>query len=217
MNETLNINSNPLAAEMLPCEEITALMTPLSADLPRSVAKRSEVLKYTTSKNQMCIVLHKGSMALRRRGDGMVVSSEQAPFIFGLGNQPETPDTMYLQCLEECEISFVPLRRVNEIVAKEELWEPFVKVLLYTISKIYEHCTQVHQMSAYDIIRYQLYELMKESETVRQSTTVAKYIKNRTYLSRSGIMRILSELRTGQYIQIENGFLMGITNLPKKY
>lgn len=217
MNETLNINSNPLAAEMRPCEEIAVLMTPLSADMPRSVAKRGEILKYTTTRNQMCIVLHKGSVAIRRRGDGMVVASEQAPFILGLGNQPAAPDTMYLQCLEECEVSFIPLLLVNEIIAKEDLWKPFVKVLLYTTSKIYEHCTQVHQMSAYDIIRYQLYELMKESETVRQNTTVAKYIKNRTYLSRSGIMRILSELRTGQYIQIENGILMGIAYLPKKY
>lgn len=165
----------------------------------------------------MCILLHKGSVALRRRGDGMVVASEQAPFILGLGNQPNIPDTMYLQCLEECEVSFIPLAMATEIIAKEDLWQPFVKVLLYTTSKVYEHCTQVHQLSAYDIIRYQLYELMKESDTVRLNTTVAKYIKSRTYLSRSGIMRILSELRTGQYIAIENGILTGISYLPKKY
>lgn len=217
MNETLNINSHLLTTEIRPEEGITKLMMALSADLPHVIAKRGEIIKYTTSAGKRCMVLHKGSVALHRRGDGMVVTSERAPFILGLDNQPGTCDTMYLHCQEECEVSFISLTRVNDIIAKENLWKPFVEVLLYITSQVFEHCTQVHQMSAYDIIRYQLYELLKESETVRMNTTVGKYIKSRTYLSRSGIMRILSELRIGQYIRIERGILMGITHLPKKY
>ncbi|HDR2347354.1 helix-turn-helix domain-containing protein, partial [Enterobacter kobei] len=52
---------------------------------------------------------------------------------------------------------------------------------------------------------------------IRLNTTAAAYIKSRTYLSRSGIMRILSELRTGKYITMERGVLLDIHHLPRKY
>jgi hypothetical protein len=84
----------------------------------------------------------------------------------------------------------------------------FSNLLIYTASRVYEHCAQISQMSAYDIIRFQLVELMQEPEAIRLNMTAAAYIKSRTYLSRSGIMRILAELRTGKYITMERGVLM---------
>lgn len=217
MNTTMAISDAFPVADQKPLDAVTVLMDAVSSGLPRLHIKRGEIVKYTTEKGQHCIVLHKGSVAVHRRGDGMIITSEQAPFVFGLDNQHGAEDTMYLRTLEECEVSVLPAAQVNETVTSENLWQIIVKIVLYTTSKVFEHCSQIHQMSAYDIIRYQLYELSKESETVRLNTTVAKYIKSRTYLSRSGIMRILSELRIGQYIQIEKGILTRITNLPKKY
>lgn len=103
------------------------------------------------------------------------------------------------------------------VVAREDLWEHFSKLLIYTASRVYEHCAQISQMSAYDIIRFQLVELMQEPEAIRLNTTAAAYIKSRTYLSRSGIMRILAELRTGKYITMERGILLELHHLPRKY
>lgn len=213
----MNLNDELAEGVKKPVGEIDILIKAFSSDRPLLTVKKSEVLKYSSTAEQNCIMLKRGSIAMRRRGDGMVVSSERAPFIFGLENQPGITDTMYLHCLEECDIQFISLEQANSIVASANLWKAFVHVLIYTTSRVFEHCTQVHHMSAYDIIRYQLYELVKESEEVRKSTTVAKYIKSRTYLSRSGIMRILSELKTGKYINIDNGILKSINYLPKKY
>ena len=56
---------------------------------------------------------------------------------------------------------------------------------------------------------------MQEPDAIRLNTTAAAYIKSRTYLSRSGIMRILSELRTGKYITMERGVLLDIHHLPR--
>ncbi|WP_190324619.1 helix-turn-helix domain-containing protein, partial [Enterobacter ludwigii] len=36
-------------------------------------------------------------------------------------------------------------------------------------------------------------------------------------LSRSGIMRILAELRTGKYITMDRGVLIEVNHLPRKY
>ncbi len=72
-------------------------------------------------------------------------------------------------------------------------------------------------MSSYEIIRFQLQELMNESERIRTSITAANYIKSRTYLSRSGIMRIIAELREAGYIELNRGILVAIKHLPLKY
>ena len=77
--------------------------------------------------------------------------------------------------------------------------------------------TDVVTKAALTPARKRLVELMQEPEAIRQNITAAAYIKSRTYLSRSGIMRILAELRTGKYITMERGVLVEIHHLPRKY
>ena len=155
-------------------------------------------------------------MALHRRGDGIVLNSESAPFILGVSSQFSS-EHLYVRANETSEIARVPLEVFNNLVAREDLWEHFSKLLIYTASRVYEHCAQISQMSAYDIIRFQLVELMQEPEDIRLNTTAAAYIKRGTYVWRSGIMRILAELRTGKYITMERGILLEVHHLPRKY
>lgn len=47
--------------------------------------------------------------------------------------------------------------------------------------------------------------------------TAEKYIREKTHLSRSGVMRILADLKTGGFIEMEEGRLIKINKLPAKY
>ncbi|WP_262360472.1 winged helix-turn-helix transcriptional regulator [Citrobacter freundii complex sp. CFNIH2] len=182
----------------------------------RLVIGRGDVVHYYKDDIRQCFLLLQGSVALHRRGDGIVLNSESAPFILGVSSQFSS-EHLYVRALETSEIARVSLDCFNNIVAQQDLWEHFSKLLIYTASRVYEHCAQISQMSAYDIIRFQLVELMQEPDAIRQTITAAAYIKSRTYLSRSGIMRILAELRTGKYITMERGVLLDINHLPRKY
>lgn len=71
-------------------------------------------------------------------------------------------ERLYVRVLETSEIAAVSLETFNRVVAQQNLWEHFSKLLIYTASRVYEHCSQISQMSAYDIIRFQLVELMQE-------------------------------------------------------
>ncbi|CAM6830726.1 helix-turn-helix domain-containing protein [Klebsiella michiganensis] len=51
----------------------------------------------------------------------------------------------------------------------------------------------------------------------RHSVTAEKYIREKTRLSRSGVMRILAALKTGGFIEMEEGKLIKINKLPAKY
>lgn len=211
------VNNNVLAVDHKPCKSIANLIEAISKDLDVIAIDKSSIIHYEQEGLSNCIILHSGRMAVHRRGDGMIISTEKAPFIFGLSNQMNFKNKMYLRALEKCELSLIDLNESNEIIRNSNLWHSMCDLLIYTSSRIFEHCAQIQQMSAYDIIRFQLYELSRESEDVRLSTTVPNYIKTRTFLSRSGIMRILSELRTGGYIDMTNGYLKSINHLPRKF
>lgn len=202
--------------ELKPLNHIERLVSLILPGAERTVLGRGDVVHYFKDDVRQCFLLLQGSVALHRRGDGIVLNSESAPFILGVSSQFSS-EHLYVRVLETSEIARVPLEAFNQIIAQQDLWEHFSKLLIYTASRVYEHCAQISQMSAYDIIRFQLVELMQETEAIRNNITAAAYIKSRTYLSRSGIMRILSELRTGKYITMERGVLLDVHHLPRKY
>lgn len=215
MSALIAENKSP-ALELKPFAHIDKLIAHLAPFAERVIISQGDIVHYHEGDIRQCFLLLQGSVALHRRGDGIVLNSESSPFLLGISNQFST-DHLYVRALETSEIAQVSLECFNQVIANDNLWQHFAKVLVYTASRVYEHCAQISQMSAYDIIRFQLVELLQEKEAVRLNITAAAYIKSRTYLSRSGIMRILSELRTGGYISMVRGVLLDIHHLPKKY
>ena len=71
--------------------------------------------------------------------------------------------------------------------------------------------------SNYAFIRALLIDLDQSNDAVKESITVASYIIKRSGLSRSYVMLVLSELRKGSYIHMENGKLTGINSLPERF
>ena len=209
-------DEKPTVLGKKPYKHIETLIDHVLPCAQRRILARGDVVQYYNNDIRQCFLLIHGSVALHRRGDGIVLNSESAPFILGVSSQFSS-EHLYVRALETSEIARVSLDCFNHIVAQLDLWEHFSKLLIYTASRVYEHCAQISQMSAYDIIRFQLVELMQEPDAIRQQITAAAYIKSRTYLSRSGIMRILAELRTGNYITMERGILLDINHLPRKY
>lgn len=214
--ETLSQQARISALATKPFSAIESLINHVAPLSEQMVIEKSEVLHYYRDDARYCFLLLSGSVALHRRGDGIILNTESAPFVLGVSNQ-HTNGHMYIRALERSEIGMLALASFNQIVANDNLWEPFARLLMYSASRVYEHCAKISQLSAYDIICTQLVELMQEPESIREDTTAANYIKSRTWLSRSGIMRILSELRTGGYITMQRGVLQEINHLPLKY
>ncbi|RJT27896.1 winged helix-turn-helix transcriptional regulator [Buttiauxella izardii] len=219
MNNKINaINPNGQGASLIkPLIEIDLLITHLQTNSNKFETNGRQKINYMLNGERNIFLLHEGSVALYRRNDGMILNSESAPFIFGISNQQTNPDYLFMRSQEPSKISCLTLSAANAILAEHELWESMVKVLIYTASRIYDHFTQLSQLSSYDIIRQQLLELMNETTKIRTSVTAANYIQDRTFLSRSGTMKILSELKSGGFIDIKRGMLVDIHHLPLKY
>ncbi|WP_039029625.1 helix-turn-helix domain-containing protein [Leclercia adecarboxylata] len=220
MNTKITTGENPAitsAQAVKPVADIEKIIEQIAPFAKPFHANKGEILRYYSGSKRTCYLLHEGSVTLNRRGDGMVLNSEQAIFILGVSNQFSQSENLYLRVNENSVMSRLPLERFNLLIESFNLWESLCKLLIYTASRVYEHCTLISQMSSYEIIRFQLQELMNESERIRTSMTAANYIKSRTYLSRSGIMRIIAELRDAGCIELNRGILVSIHHLPLKY
>jgi len=91
------------------------------------------------------------------------------------------------------------------------------KHLMFVYNRLYNNVMPQGAPTAYEMIRQQLIKLMDEDESYRNAITAERYIREKTQLSRSGVMRILADLKTGGFIEIEDGRLVKINKLPARY
>ncbi|MFV8846520.1 helix-turn-helix domain-containing protein [Serratia fonticola] len=200
-----------------PLAEIELLLRHLSPHANKVETKNRQSLNYIAGGQHHCFLLHKGSVTLYRNIDGMVLNSESAPYLFGISTQLLEADYLYIRTQESSEVSVISIEEANKIIAKEDLWQSLSTLLIYTATRVYDHCTKISSLSSYEIICYQLFELMGEPEEIRNSVSIVSYIKSRTFLSRSSIMKILAQLKTGNYIVTDKGLLKAINNIPSRY
>lgn len=106
---------------------------------------------------------------------------------------------------------------MNAIIKEKALWGLLSQQLMYVYSRLYNNVMPQGAPTAYEMIRQQLIKLTEEEEDYRLSVTAEKYIREKTHLSRSGVMRILADLKTGGFIEMEEGRLIKINKLPAKY
>lgn len=193
------------------------LLTALNSQAIPLLTRKGTLLQYTTDEINYCYLLHKGHVVINRTIDGLSLNSETAPFIFGFSMLSDVPCQLTLCTSTDAALSRIPLDLAMNIVQQQALWESLSHVMVYISSRIFTHCTRMSQPGAYGTIRYLLFELSLESEECRKTESVVNYIQNRCFLSRSGIMVILSALRRGNYIEISHGQLLSINYLPTKF
>ena len=210
-------SENYLSKCKKPVDDIMALINYLSPISNKLETTERQFINHKDSDKRMCFILHKGSVTLYRRNDGIILNSESAPYIFGLSTQHLAQDYLSIRTNEDSEISYLSIDDTNKIIARHNLWKQLSYLMIYTITRIYDHCSKISSLSSYEIICHQLYELMNEPEDVRNQVSVATYIKDRTFLSRSSIMKILAQLKEGGYIVTDRGVLIELFTPPKKY
>jgi hypothetical protein len=124
---------------------------------------------------------------------------------------------LYIKALMPSVIGKMSREQALKVIKDHNQWEALSQHLMFISAKLFTYSEQLTAPSAYEVIRMQLLELMGEDERVRTTTTAERYIRDKTNLSRSGIMHIISKLKEGGFIEINRGILIKINRLPDKY
>ena len=185
------------------------------AEVKRVMARKRLFL--STGQKNYCYLIISGQVILHRDDDDLAMTTINAPSLIGVGNMATRSMNGYIKLLTTSDIGILSLERTFDIIRENDLWELLTMHMMVVTSKLYASNKMLTAPTSYDIIKSQLIELMSENEKYRNSITAENYIRDKTNLSRSGIMRILSELKEGGYIEINRGILMMVHQLPEKF
>lgn len=170
---------------------------------------------FETNERRNCYLVRTGSITAYHSG-GVMIGGLAAPCIVGVG-EFEKGSSLYFVTNETCEIAEISRDELFAIVEKDNLWESLAIHMRIVSNRLLKYAAVLIAPTAYEIIRNHLMLLINEPDSLRESITAEKYIRLKTHLSRSGIMRILSSLKEGEYIVIEEGILKEVRHLPAKY
>lgn len=175
---------------------------------------KNKKLNLMYSGQDVCYFLFEGYGAFCRSADGLMLGHVRAPHIIGLNNIifPYSEE-YYIRPEKECVIMMANTEVVKKVIADNNLWESLAIVLAYQSYELSGVIDRLGGRSSYELICNQIIALMEEPEDIRLSTTPAQYIMNKTLLSRSYVMKILSKLKTSQKIIIENKALVCANSL----
>jgi len=199
-----------------PQDHILNLIKTLSPHAQVVPADKLSTLDFVRTNTKQCYLLEEGHVIINRRDDGITLNTESAPFVFGFTLNSKLHPRLCIRPSPDAVLRRLSLESAMHFVEKESLWESLTQLLIFISARLFRHCTRLSQSGMYETVRSLLIELINESPKIRQAESTYNYIQNRCLLSRSGIMSILSSLRAGGHIELENGKLAKINYLPEK-
>ncbi|MFO6300204.1 helix-turn-helix domain-containing protein [Rahnella selenatireducens] len=165
-----------------------------------------------------CYIIRTGAISLHRQPDDILIDYFSAPTIRGIIPIPNNFESLYvIKVIDEAEIAILDLDIFNILLSELNLWEPFARHLQMLASLAPEVIFRLNSRRIYEAVRMQLYELIAKPESIREQIIVENFIRAKVQASRSAVMHILSELKKGEYVVIENGVLKSVNSIPERF
>ncbi|HCB2208466.1 TPA: helix-turn-helix domain-containing protein [Citrobacter farmeri] len=194
---------------------LVEIMNKLSSELHYKTYPAGLRFIFSANRQENCYLIKSGVVSVYRYPENVLIEIFDAPTLRGAIPVLPGSDAMYtLKVIQAAEIAVVKKEDFYNLLTKFNLWEVFSRHLQLVVAIGVEVILKLSSPSAYNIVRSQLYELIAKPESILSSITAENYIRSKTRLSRSSLMRILSELKNDGYIVIDRGVLKRIVHLP---
>lgn len=187
----------------------------LQALLPYAKIKdveKGQRLRLVRGDKRLCRLLVYGGIDVYRESDGLLIVSTEAPRVLGLA----TSD-VFLIINQPSSVATLSLEEAFQHIRDQGLWHPLAEHMMLVNQKLYLHGQRISAPTTYDVVCDHLIELSTLPDSIRLNTTAERFICQRTHISRSMVMKILSDLKHGGYISITRGVLYAVNKLPAKY
>lgn len=188
-----------------------------------TLSANSKMLLSEERDTAFIVLMETGCFSLCHRTNDIHLGTAFAPTVSGLIDAyslyydvKERPQH-YIQAETACSGWKVPLDIFLQKSDELELWHDVARILAQRLMVMSSRNNEIVGNDIYKRIRLLLIELWLYPEEVRLQIRVAAFIHKRTGASKSRIMGILAELRKGNYIVTESGFLISLSKLPESF
>lgn len=204
----INVLTEQTLAQHKPHAEIENLIVHFLPNAEIKQFNANRILPTDRSGERLCVILLNGQVDLSRTEDGILKGTLKAPFISGIAQPEYTGNTYSLMSATPVKVAFITYREAMRVISEQALWKDFSQYLIYIMGLQHVLNYQSVGRRSRDIINQCLRDLMTESEDYRLKTNACTYIMEKTALSRSGVMGILSQMKREKRIGIKTGVLI---------
>ena len=196
-------------------QRLTALLQPIAEKMKVVPRKRMT----WTHKNQPQLFLFlEGELSILRASDGLLIVTVYDPHLFGIAEMIQPVRGHLLRAESESTILRVDAQTAMQVFREEGVWEDVASVLSYHTAYLFYRDALVVQQRTYSVIRNHLQEMILLPEETRMKISILDYIQERTHLSRSSVLNVLSALKNGHYIEFKRGgYLLSVNSLPERF
>lgn len=198
-------------------ENTRLLVSLLSEDNLTLSASKNERIELVQDECARCIIIHKGTFAIYRRKRGLLLDFLEGPEIIGItslisdGNMSQL-GALYIHAYTPLTYEVVSKTVLEQKIRVHNLWQPVtINLCERLLGSICAH-TSIAGRDIEHIVIQSLHSLFRHSEDFRSSILAAEYIRQKTQLSRSAIMKVLKDLKARGDININRGILVGIVD-----
>lgn len=199
---------------MKPTEEINALLA-LTADFPTTTLKKWHKMNPATSED-IYIVL-RGEIEFRRLSDDLCLFTAEQNYIFGLSSLYYPTHYSYGIARSEVLVRKISKTAFIQLLNDTNSWPVITRILAWYLHLYNMRDEMLVARSAYAVIREFLLEINQLMIEHKLDINIYDYIQQYTSLARSTIVKILSDLKKGDYIEVKNGKLINLNSLPTRY
>ncbi|WP_110876091.1 helix-turn-helix domain-containing protein [Franconibacter helveticus] len=162
----------------------------------------------------ICII-RGGLFSVLRKSDRLLIEKCSAPSIVGLARNFHKKSYFKVQADAECHYQLIPFDTFMSEVESQQCQQQLYKVFAWNIDLLCYREELLLGHNSYLMIKGNLTTLAAMDEFMRNKINVADYIVKRTNLSRSMVMKTLSQLRSENYVEIHKGKLTTLRTLPE--
>lgn len=200
--------------KLRPHHEMEAIISATSGYKEKTLKKWQKI---TTTDSEYIHIIVSGEIEFRRVSDELCVFTLQGQCIFGLSAIFYNSSHMYALVRANTVVRTIKKDDFARLMTEKNLWPELSKVLSWYICLLSKRDDVLVARSAYSVVREFLLEINELIVHHQRDINVYDYIQEYTNLARSTIIKILSDLKKGQYIVVEKGRLINMTTLPEKY
>ena len=196
-------------------QRLLALLIPSAEKV--NVAPRKRITWTHKNEPQLYLFLE-GELSILRASDGLLIVTFYEPHLFGIAEMIQPVRGHLLRAETESTILSINAKMAMDIFRQHQVWEDVTALLSYHMAYLFYRDALLMQQSTYSVIRNHLQEMGQLPEETRMRMSILEYIQERTHLSRSSILNVLSALKSGNYIEFKRGgYLTEINHLPERF
>lgn len=196
-------------------QRLTALLQPIAEKMKVVPRKR---ITWTYKNQPQLFLLLEGELSILRASDGLLIVTVYDPHLFGIAEMIQPVRGHLLRAESESTILRVDAQTAMQVFREEGVWEDVASVLSYHTAYLFYRDALVVQQRTYSVIRNHLQEMILLPEETRMKISILDYIQERTHLSRSSVLNVLSALKNGHYIEFKRGgYLVSVNSLPERF